>query len=39
MQGELSAARSTIEQLGKQVSLLQRDQEVRGAEGTRGCAW
>lgn len=33
MQGELTAARSTIEQLGKQVALLQRDQEVRFAAG------
>lgn len=31
VQGELTAARSAIEQLGKQVALLQRDQEVRGA--------
>lgn len=40
VQGELTAARASIEQLGKQVALLGRDQEVRpGRHRPLYCFW
>lgn len=39
VQGELTAARSAIEQLGKQVALLQRDQEVRVGRHSSCACW